>query len=283
MPKKDFWRAIGLMALGMSLIPAGDAMAKIMMNMGVSPVFIAWARFAVGTIFVLFFLRRRHFPKHVFRDWRVYLRGVLIAATVATIITAAQTEDLATVFGAFFVAPILSYFFSALFLGERISWAQTLLLFIGFGGVLLVVKPGFGMTQGIALAVLAGCFYGCFLTASRWVSGVAPSEALLIIQLFTAALVLTPLGLPRIPDLGGTMPLWLLLSGIFSALGNLLLLFAYRAAPATLMAPFVYFQLIAATVLGFAIFGDLPDMLALLGLGLLVASGFASLALKRPA
>jgi len=63
--------------------------------------------------------------------------------------------------------------------------------------------------------------------------------------------------------------------------GNLLLILAYKRAPASRLAPFVYFQLVAATVYGFAVFGDVPDALTWLGLGLLAASGFASLGLRR--
>jgi drug/metabolite transporter (DMT)-like permease len=63
--------------------------------------------------------------------------------------------------------------------------------------------------------------------------------------------------------------------------GNLLLILAYKAAPATRLAPFVYFQLVAATALGFLVFGDVPEPLTWAGLALLAASGFASLAVRR--
>jgi drug/metabolite transporter (DMT)-like permease len=62
--------------------------------------------------------------------------------------------------------------------------------------------------------------------------------------------------------------------------GNLLLILAYKMAPATRLAPFVYFQLVAATALGFAVFGDVPEPLTWIGLALLVTSGFASLAVR---
>ncbi len=278
------WRAIGLMAISMSLIPAGDAVGKLMMEIyGVEPAFVAWSRFVVGFLALIPFLNRSNLHFSALLNWRILLRGVLIAGTVVSILTGAKTEGLATVFGAFFVGPILSYFLSALFLGEPIRPAQTLLLFIGFAGVLLVVKPGFGMTSGIAFAVLAGVGYGFYLTTGRWLANAAPPMTLLLTQLLVASVVLTPIGLPAMPSFGGWMPLLLLCSGIFSAFGNFLLLFAYRSVEATRLAPFVYLQLVTATALGFVLFGDIPDWLTIAGLLLLISSGFGSLALKRPA
>ncbi|MGR3466302.1 MAG: EamA/RhaT family transporter, partial [Shimia sp.] len=64
-------------------------------------------------------------------------------------------------------------------------------------------------------------------------------------------------------------------------LGNLLLILALRMGESTRLAPFVYFQLVAATVLGVVIFGTFPGPLALAGLGVLIVTGFASLALRE--
>ena len=63
--------------------------------------------------------------------------------------------------------------------------------------------------------------------------------------------------------------------------GNLLLIVAYRMAPASTLAPFVYFQLIAATLLGWAVFNDWPDAITLIGLALLISTGIGSAILKR--
>jgi drug/metabolite transporter (DMT)-like permease len=65
-------------------------------------------------------------------------------------------------------------------------------------------------------------------------------------------------------------------------LGNLCLILALRMAPASQLAPFVYTQLISATALGWAVFGALPDAMTLLGLAILLLSGLATLALRKP-
>lgn len=217
----------------------------------------------------------------LFLDWRIWLRGLLITFGISSILTALQTEALPTVFGAFFVGPILSFFLSAWLLKEPITKAQTALLLVGFGGVLLVVKPGFGMTSGIGFALLAGLCYGSFLTANRWLASAAPPRALLLSHMLIGTVVLAVPGLTHIPDFTTEITMLTLLSAFASMAGNLLLIVAYRMAPASKMAPLVYFQLIAATTLGWAVFSDIPDPFTMLGLAVLVASGIGSATLKR--
>ena len=69
-------------------------------------------------------------------------------------------------------------------------------------------------------------------------------------------------------------------SAFCSMMGNLLLLYAYRVAPATKLAPLIYFQLIAAVLLGWMIFGDLPDSFTWAGLALIIGAGLASARLR---
>ena len=279
--------AVLLMLLAMTCIPAGDAAGKVLMqNFGASPFFVGFSRFAVGAVVAVvaglgLFLLGRPPRLRVFTDWRLWLRGGLIAAGVACIVSALRTEPLANTFGAFFIGPILSYLLSAWLLKEPITLARTVLLLCGFASVLLVVRPGFGMTPGLALAVLAGLFYGAYLTTSRWARDAALPEELLLTQLVVAALCLAPLGAMTWPPLTGQSVLLISASALLSMLGNLLLILAYARAPASRMAPFVYFQLVAATVLGLALFGTFPDTLALIGLVGLCLSGFATVLLRR--
>ncbi|MCK4713854.1 MAG: DMT family transporter [Marinosulfonomonas sp.] len=275
-------RAVLIMFVAMSLIPIGDTAGKLLVTKyGFAPFFLAWSRFALGALMILPFLPKGQFDLRLFLDWRIWLRGLLIVAGISSILTALQTEPLPTVFGAFFVGPILSFFLSAWLLKEPVTRSQTALLLLGFCGVLLVVKPGFGMTAGLGFAVLAGLFYGSFLTASRWLVHTAPPRALLLTHLAIGTLVLTPPGLANIPEFTPVITSLTLLSAFASMAGNLLLVIAYRLAPASSLAPFVYFQLISATILGWAVFSDWPDALTLAGLALLIATGFGAAALRR--
>lgn len=275
--------AVLIMVTAMSLIPLSDTAGKLLIeNHGFTPVQVGWSRFAMGVLLAtpLVLVHRVHF--HLVLDRRVLLRGALISSAIVCILTALSTEDIGSVFGAFFVGPILSYGLSAVFLGESVSRLRTVLLGLGFMGVLLVVKPGFGMTAGLGFAMLAGVFYGAYLTTGRWLAEVAPPPILLWAQLATGTILL---GLPAFSaPLPGHLPLGLLvLSAGGSLAGNLLLLIAYGRQGATVLAPFIYFQLVFATFYGVVVFDTLPDAFSMAGLGLLLATGFASLALRRSA
>lgn len=273
-------RAILIMFLAMSLIPAGDMAGKLLTGQhGVSPVFVAWSRFALGLLVILPFVRAPALA--LLRNWRVWLRALLLAGGILSIQSALKTEPLANVFAAFFVGPILSYALSALWLREPVTWTRSALMLVGFLGVLLVVRPGLGGSPGLLLALLAGCFYGAFLTASRWLSHLGTPLALSFTQLAIAGLVLTPFGIANLPALDMQTAGLTLASAMGSMLGNLLLLVAYAYAPATRLAPLVYFQLIAAAGLGWAVFGDLPDLWTWAGLSLVLGAGLVSALLRR--
>jgi len=87
------------------------------------------------------------------------------------ILTALKTEEVANVFGAFFVGPLVAYTLSVVLLKEHSSLPRVALLLVGFVGVLLVVKPGFGMTSGLLIAMIAGVLHGSYLVATRWLAG----------------------------------------------------------------------------------------------------------------
>ncbi|WP_341863937.1 DMT family transporter [Gymnodinialimonas sp. 57CJ19] len=286
---KNTLRALPLMLLAMALIPAGDTAGKLLSagvgtgGVPVAPIFIAWSRFAIGALMIAPFVAHLVEPR-LFTDWRVWLRGFLVAGGITSILTALSTEPIANVFGAFFVGPIVSWLLSVWLLREPFSAPRFGLICLGFVGVILVVKPGFGMTPGMGFAVLAGLFYGCYLVMSRWMANIARPRALLFSQLVIGALILSVPGIWAMPSITAPVVGLTLISAACSMLGNLLLIIAYRRAEASRMAPFVYSQLIWATLLGALVFDALPDGLALAGIVLVLASGFASLAVReRPA
>lgn len=274
-------RAALLMCLAMTLIPLGDSAGKALTAGGVPPIFVAWTRFALGALLLIPFLSRRHFSPVALIDPRLIFRGLLITGAILSILTALKTEPLPNVFGAFFIGPLLSYVLSAWLLRERVTVPRSALVVLGFLGVLLIVRPGFGMTPGLGFALLAGVLYGSFLTASRWLSTAAPPRTLMLSQLLTGAVVLAPFGLTAIPTLSVPVGALVVVSAAASMAGNLLLIVAYKLAPATRLAPFVYFQIFAATGFGWLFFSDVPDVLTWAGLALITGAGFAALALRR--
>jgi drug/metabolite transporter (DMT)-like permease len=273
-------QAVLIMFIAMSMIPAGDMAGKLLsFGLGVSPAFVAWSRFALGAVMVLPFVPRSAW--RLLRDWRVWFRALLLAFGILSIQTALKSEPLSDVFAAFFIGPILSFVLSALFLREPAGLWRSVLMMIGFLGVLLVVRPGFSGSAGLGWAVLAGCFYGTYLTASRWLSHLGRPIELIFSQLIIATFVTLPLGLATLPQFSLEIVGLTVTSAGFSMLGNLLLLYAYAHAPSTKLAPLVYFQLIAATGLGWLVFDDLPDAVTWAGLALVIGAGLTSAALRR--
>lgn len=270
-------RALPLMLLAMALIPAGDTAGKLLTDgLGAAPVFVAWSRFALGMLMVTPLTIHVMEPR-LLLNWRIWVRGLMLVGGITSILTALSTEPIANVFAAFFVGPIVSWLLSVWLLREPFSALRLGLICLGFVGVILVVKPGFGMTPGLGFAVLAGLFYGSYLVMSRALADVARPRAMLFAQLFIGAVVLAVPGVAAMPPITAEVGALTLASAGCSMLGNFLLIIAYRRAEASRMAPFVYTQLIWATLFGAVIFDALPDGLALLGIGLLLVSGFASL------
>lgn len=270
-----------LVFTAMCLIVTGDTAGKLMTQGGVAPSFIAWSRFAIAALVLLPFSGLRREELTSLLDWRVLLRAALIAAGISSILVALQTEPIANVFGAFFIGPVVAYVLSVLLLGEQVTRTRSLLLALGFAGVMLVVRPGFGAEAGMGFALLAGCCYGGYLAATRWLAGQFRPRFLLISQLIVGAVVLMPTGVSALPNSvdAGLVGL-VALSALASAGGNYLLVGVSRTTPATRIVPFIYTQLIAATVVGALVFEAWPDPLSFVGLVVILASGLVSLRMR---
>jgi drug/metabolite transporter (DMT)-like permease len=273
-------RAALIMFVAMSLIPLGDSAGKLLTSThGASPLWVASSRFFLAAVMIAPFVPRSAYT--LLRNWRIWLRALILAAGITCIQMALRTEDVADVFAAFFIGPLISFALGALVLREPVTGLRVALIACGFAGVLIVVRPGFGGGAGLLWAVAAGTCYGVFLTATRWLAGVGTPVALAFTQFAIAALALLPFGLANLPPATAPVAGLTVLSATGSMLGNLLLLYANRIAPATQLAPLVYFQLIAAVGLGWAIFGALPDALTWIGLALIVCAGVVSARLRR--
>lgn len=278
MGNPDLLRLAGIVFVAVSLVVIGDTAGKLMTAGGVAPGFVAWSRFVIGAALMLPLsgLSRADLPH--FRDWRIWARGIIIAVGILSILTALKTEPLANVIGAFFIGPIISYGLAVVFMGERPTPQRAALLVLGFVGVMLIVRPGFGVSFGLLFALLAGLCYGSYLALTRSVAGRYRPRFLLISQLLVGAAVLAPVGLgPALPSFDLRIALLVLVSALGSALGNYLLVLASRKAEASLIAPLVYSQLITATALGVIVFGDWPDRMTLLGLAVIFVSGVGTL------
>lgn len=277
MMAKTLFQAFFLMLLSTFLVILGDTGSKLLSDVGFSQLWVAWARFFIALIILLPFSGVHKSELIGLLDWRIILRGVLISGAICSILTAIKTEPMANAFGGFFISPIISFILSWLVLKEQITWERSILLVISFLGVLIVVRPGFGMTIGMFFAVLAGIFHGIYLAMTRWVASSYRPKFLLISQLTIGSILLLPFSIIDVPSLTAPNLGFLLLSALGSAFGNLMLVLINRKTPASVVAPLIYLQLISASIMGYLVFSQWPDILTLIGIFIIISSGLSSL------
>jgi drug/metabolite transporter (DMT)-like permease len=184
-----------------------------------------------------------------------------------------------------FFGPMMVVILAGPMLGERIGiigWGPAI---AGFLGVLLIARPGTGLDMiGITFALLAvGANVG-YQLLSRLLAATERTFALLF---YTALVGSVCFGLALPWFLGGRTPnaweiLLFLSLGVTGGLGHFLFTAAYRHAPASMLAPMNYLQLFWAGILGWIVFGHVPDGASLAGMMIIMASGIA-VALKPAA
>ena len=275
---------VGLMTIGMLMIPVSDSMAKHILGIApYSPAALAWARFIIGVSVIAPIAWAlgafRDLDPRFFRHQIV--RGALIATTIVLIVTGVGKAPLADVFGAFFIGPAVATVLAATLLRERVGRMEWIAVGLGFIGVALVVRPGSSFNPGLAYGLASGVCYGGFLVATRWAAGAARPIAQLAGQLAVGAVLLAPFGAPELAAHGVRAPGWLLATGASSATANLMALLAFRHAPAAYLAPVVYVQILGASAIGWLAFGDTPDRWAGLGLAIIFCAGLTRVPFRR--
>ncbi|MFT5043684.1 MAG: drug/metabolite transporter (DMT)-like permease [Porticoccaceae bacterium] len=276
MTNKPLFVGIACMAIGMALIPVGDAIGRtIVRGSEHSPMFVAWSRFMIGAAIVLplalWMKVVRRYPAAFY--YKQAVRGAFIAGTITLIITAVSKSPIADVFGAFFIGPALSVVFSSLLLHEKATKRDWFAVIVGFVGVLMVVQPSTAIGPGIPWALAAGVCYGAFLTSTRWAAGSAPPVAQLLVQFLFGCLFLLPFGIAEFLRIGLQMPHLLLFSALTSGVANLVSIIAIGLAPTALLAPVVYFQIVSATFIGLVFFKDPINAMTMAGLVLIMSTG----------
>ncbi|MGQ3213831.1 MAG: DMT family transporter [Shinella sp.] len=280
-------RGVVLMSVAMLLLPGMDAIAKYMATFAdMSPGQVTFYRFffqVVCTIPLIFTaagaatLR----PK---QPWLNLLRGAIHGAASLLFFAAVKYMPLADVFAIYFVEPFILTAMSATFLGDRVGWRRWLAIIVGFGGALIVIQPSFVLFGWTALLPVACAFlYSIYLFMNR---ALGDADSPLTMQtiagfggtIFMGAALFAGHS-AGIGDFAPSLPtsvfalVLLIILGALSGYAHMLVVRAFRMAPLSLLAPFQYFEIISATVLGYAIFGDFPTPSKWLGIAIIVASG----------
>lgn len=212
--------------------------------------------------------------------WRLQvLRAALLAGVSFLIMGGLQRIPMAEGTSLFFVTPLIVTLLAGPVLGERVTTANWLLALFGFSGVLLIARPDGHLPMWPVLMLLGGSLlYALYQLATRML---APTERPLTTLYYTALVgaTLSTLALPAAAhaDMPGWQDILLVLSlGVSGMTGHFLLIRAMAFAPASLLSPLIYVQLVWATLMGWWVFGDLPGASAVTGACLIVACGLAS-------
>jgi drug/metabolite transporter (DMT)-like permease len=242
-----------------------------------SLVQVTWARFFFGTLVAIVACGPRIGKLALSRQPKLQLlRSTILMSTTALFNAGIRTTPLATGTTIMFLSPILVTLQSIPLLGEKVKLRRWISIIIGFVGAVVVVRPWSGGLDGLNTGVL-------FLLAAAFsnanyqiITRKVRTDDALTSLLYTAVIgaIVTSAIVPWFwswPTLTG----WMLFiaAGAAGGIGHLCIIRAFRAAPASVVSPFSYSSLIWATIFGFVIWGDWPDLWTWIGAALIIGSG----------
>jgi drug/metabolite transporter (DMT)-like permease len=183
--------------------------------------------------------------KHVFR-------ALLLMAATFGFFTGLKTMALADALATYFVYPFLVTALSPLFLGEHPGWRRWTAVGFGFLGSLIVIRPSLdGLPVGTLFVLGAALAFAGYNLLTRGLRGGGDPW--------------------KTPD--ATALAMFALIGVAATLGHYLLIRAYSLAPAPVLAPYAYAEIITATALSYLVFGDFPDAWTWTGVAVIAMSG----------
>jgi drug/metabolite transporter (DMT)-like permease len=269
-------RAIALMCAATIFFAALDTSAKSLS--GVLPAIeIIWARYVASAIVGIIAVRPFAHPA-VFRSSRPALQIVrslrLLGSTTANFLALRQLQ-LAETSTINFLTPLFVVLLAGPLLGEWAGRTRLVAVAIGFIGVVVATGPGTSAFHPVVAIAIAGvlCNAG-YALATRMLASFDSSATTLTwtplagVALLTPALPLVWINPPTLSTLAIMMGM-----GVFGALGHWLLILAHERAPASVLTPFGYTQLLWMILSGLLVFGDRPSAAVLLGAGVVVACG----------
>jgi drug/metabolite transporter (DMT)-like permease len=273
--------AIGLMLLALAFFSTLDTAAKwLATREGIPVMQLSWLRFLVQFLGLLILVPalglmslERLFTTKKFAKQMV--RSTLMAATTLFNFLALQYLRLDQTITIVFLAPLVVAALAGPLLGEWVGWRRAIAIAVGFAGILIAVRPGFGdVHPAVIYSFLAMAAYALFMLLTRHLAPYDPPLVTLFYSMFVGTLFGAPVALMQWvwPDSWTTWALLLSL-GLLGGTGHFLFILAYSRAPASAISPFLYAQLITMVAMGYLVFGDVPDLWTLIGASVIIASG----------
>jgi len=275
---------IALMCAAVAMFACLDTTAKYL-NAQMDSFQIAWARYT--SAFVLTFIISNPLTQPgLLRSKRPKLqviRSLLQVASTALNFLALRWLHLDEALSIIFTFPFIVAIASGPMLGEWLGWRRWCAILFGFGGVLLITRPGLGGIHPAALISLAGTIcYGLYAVITRIVSRTDSNQTSLFYSNMVGALVMLPV-IPFVWEAprNWTIALMLTGTGVLGSFGHFCLISGHKLAPASVLSPFIYTQLIWVVILGYLVFDHVPTGWTLAGAAIVIGSGLYLLYRER--
>lgn len=274
--------ALLLALLGFSSLSVGDAVVKSMAGDWPAPA-VSALRYTFGAVGlgVAVALRYGRAGFTMPRPWLQFGRGAAVALATICFFLGVMAMPLADATAIQFTSPIMTALLSGLVLRERVAGTAWGAILLAFAGVIVVLRPNVTAFGGAAFYPVGAAFGMAWLIIlNRKSAGDAPILVMqFVLALFAAPmLVAAALAAGQLPAFALSMPDWTVVAkcasvAVTATLGHLLIYAATIRASAAIVSPMTYVQLLLATALGWAWFGDAPDLVTYLGAALIIAGG----------
>ena len=251
-----------------------DATAKYLMK-EIGPAQTIWARYTVQALIVTVLILpkinvygRTNYPKLQF------LRSVALMMATTLFFFAFSRLGLAEASAIFNISPVLITLGAFLFLREQIGPRRLIGIIVSLLGALIIIRPGTGVFSIYALLPLgAAIFYSTYSLATRFVgTDESPWTSLFYSAIFGAICYSIYIAFYWNPMSNNAILLTIII-GLFGTAGHICLIRALTLGEASLVAPFIYTNLLFTTTWGFVLFGNLPDFWTIVGALIIVAAG----------
>jgi drug/metabolite transporter (DMT)-like permease len=268
-------RGIALILASTVFLGSSDVTSKYL-STTLPSIEIAWIRFLVFALIMVPAMVPGS-PLYSMRTSQTGLqlwRGVALLASSLFFISGLRFLPVAEASATAFVSPIFVTALSILFLSERVGLRRWLATVVGLSGVLIILRPGTSAFHPAAFfPLISAAGWACTLIMTRMMSGKEHASTVMTYSSIAGLAILTLL----VP-LVWIAPTWHdvffgVLVGVASTAGQWIVVLAFRYADASVLAPFSYTQLLWVGILGFLIFGEVPDIWTVAGAGLIVGSG----------
>lgn len=253
-----------------------DATAKLLTQTGMVPEAIITIRFAMVASAVLGMVvyRWKERPLATTKPRLHILRGVLQIGAATSFVYGVRTLPLETATAIAFMSPLLMTALSVPFLGEKVGWRRWTAVLLGFGGVLLILRPGTPSFEWAMLfPVMASTFWASTIIITRAMRSSEKGLTVLAWSTFSGFAAVLPFGISAFVWPTGEQWLMLVALACFHLTAQSIVIRAYMMASASVLAPFSYSSLLWATILGFLIWGSTPDGMTVAGAFVLAGAG----------